>query len=141
MQYYEESNLPEKLFSNRTFLNNQLLTYNFDSLNLSFLSSTDITKKGYILTQSNGSINIIVKAEIDKSDFLAIWAIMSETVKQPQYLICQRLTKSAREEITQNYSFILKDIKIIEMSQAGAVELFIRNGRLNRIKCGNYNIF
>ena len=138
VKYYKESDFPEKLSNNEIFLGNQQIIFNFDSLNMSFFNANGIAENGYNMAKNKNSINIIIKAVIEKSDILTI---LSETVSPPQYLICQRLTKSAREKIAQNSLRIPTDIKIIETSQVGAVELLIKNGRLHRIKCGNYNIF
>lgn len=141
IKYYETSGQTEKLSNNEICLNNQLMTFNFDSLNLSFLGGPGITEECHNLTQNNNSVNIFVKAVIDKSDIQAILGRLSETHIPPQYLICRYLTKSARDEIGQNSLISLAEIKIIETSQVGAVELFIKNGRLSQIKCGNNNIF
>lgn len=141
VKQYDKNNAPGKLSRNQILLNNQLMIYNFDSLNLLFFNSTGLKEAYSNFAQNSNSISIIVKAVIDKSDILAISAMMSGNVKPPQFIICQRLAKSARDEITQNYPNLLADLKIIELSQVGAVELFIKNGRLRSLKCGNYNIF
>ncbi len=138
VKYYEESGLPEKFINNQTYLNDNFMLFCFDSLNLTFLNSSKLNEKVNQLYENSNSINIIVKAVIDKSDILAI---LSDSGRLPQYLLCQRLTKPARDEINQNYSNYSADFKIIEISQVGAVELFMQNGRLRQIKCGNYNIF
>jgi len=137
-KYYKQSSLPEKLSNNEIFLDDQFMIYNFDSLNISIVSSTDIAEKNFNLRRNRNSIYVIIKAVIDKSDILTI---LSATVSPPQYIICQHLTKSAQEEMARNSKIISTDFRIIETSQVGAVELFIKNGRLRRMKSDNYNIF
>ncbi|MCP4705396.1 MAG: ComEC/Rec2 family competence protein, partial [candidate division Zixibacteria bacterium] len=147
IEYYEELVWPVRIKTDRLFLDHNLLNYRFDSVSVIFLSRTNKPSHACRLIQNIHPQKIIVKDLIDKSDFLSILesmdikAKLTENVKSTHYLICQRLTKSAQEEIRQNYSYISEYVKIIELSQVGAVELFIRNGQLYHIKCGNYNIF
>lgn len=125
VSYYGGSMIPDGLHEYDAILLKRLLLYEFDSCTIVFAGNGGRAEQLAPLFETGGTKLVLVKPIITEEDLSFTGTVTGHSL---QFIVCNRVTKKARQLILRREMVGESCPAILETSQVGAVELDIESG-------------